>query len=69
MMSEIGEGRSLYTMDACLVPGENTQPADEFWETSFKQMTERVRGTSVFLYSYYYIIVLYYYFVLLLIIA
>lgn len=46
MSSEIGEGRSLYTLDACLEPEEEGHPARAFWETNFKQMTEKVNLTN-----------------------
>lgn len=42
MADEIDEGRSLYTLDACMDPGDELQPAIGFWETNFKHMTERV---------------------------
>lgn len=46
MTDEITEGRSLYTLDACMDPEEDGQPAIGFWETNFKFMTERVGITK-----------------------
>ena len=42
MTDEISEGRSLYTLDACMEPEDDEQPAIGFWEVNFKHMTERV---------------------------
>ena len=43
MVDQIAEGRSLYTLDACVEPAENGHPAEGFWEANFKTMTEQVR--------------------------
>lgn len=47
MADEIGEGRSLYTLDACLELEEPGHPAVGFWEASFKQMTEKVSNQII----------------------
>ncbi|KAF6026705.1 hypothetical protein EB796_014977 [Bugula neritina] len=46
MLSEIGEGRSLFTMDACVDTDDSGQLPLGFWEISFRTMTERVMNNA-----------------------
>ncbi|XP_067931376.1 uncharacterized protein [Watersipora subatra] len=46
MLSQVAEGRSVYTLDACLEPQEDDHPACAFWETNFKQLTEQIMNDA-----------------------